>query len=1202
LGVVKTARNLTTPGQPANIENGVGDTLEFTITVTNTGNQTMSNIMVSDPMLTGLSCTVNGLAPTNLVIAPSEAAICIGTYVVTQDDIDNEIVTNKASAEGANPQGEITQNDGTVDYPVEAPAPELTVTKTLIPNGGMTDYIAVGETLRFRISVLNSGNITFNDIAVTDSEVAGTCDVGTLAPDETDDSCIFEYTILQSDIDNGTFENTATATGTPAIDGGTPADFDDTLVSDGPAREPAIGVGKVGTGPLAGGTFDTLGDRIDYVFTIANLGNVTLNEAPTLVDDKIGAITDCDPIPTPNGLLPTETLECRGFYIVDQDDVDAGFVTNVVDATMDNEYDPGQVLEAQATETVDAERSSGMEITKEASVDTDLQVDTEITYTYTVKNTGNVRLNNIVLTDEHTSASGVSNLTILVDDTILVIEPGSSATRTAIYVVTQEDVDAGVPLTNTLTAVAQTPPGLDPITETADESVSIDPKDAEMTVLKTIPSPPAALIVGANVTFQITVENTGNVTLGLPDLSDTLSTVNDLGKADETLNPVFQSGNDDDPLEFNVDEIFVYEVTYALTQEDLDAGGISNTVTATATDPQGDTVTDVSDDGNGGDDDPTVLPVSPAGLLDVIKTVRTAAPDPAAPLDEVVFQITVENTGNVTLTAPIIADTLSRADGVEITPAPTAVFEPGGDTDGDSALDVGETWIYTVTHPLTQDDIDAGGLSNTATATANDPAGNTVEDVSNNGAGGGDDPTTTPINANPSLEVLKPVTSTLPAVPKPNDIVTFEIEVENTGNVTLTAPVLTDTISPVGGVAITPNPVPVLVPSSDTNGDGDLDVDETWIYTLDYPLTQADIDAGGVENSVVATADDPSGTEVEDTSNNTDTPGDTPTTATLNQVPGLETIKSVINAPTVANDLVQFEITVLNTGNVTLSNVDIASDTLTRADGTPLTLISLPGFIAADDGSAEGTLKAGETATYRAAYILLQEDIDAGGISNTATAQGTPPGDGGPTYDGTDDVLTFAFDVTNTGNVTIESPVTIDDPLLTSLGGTVACPPVDLLPDDMITCEGSFTVVQGQIDAGSLTNTATAVSNLATSDPSSVTVLAQQNPAVGAIIAYEYTVENTGNTTITEAITVTDNLIAPVTCPPLPAGGLAPTQSIVCEATFEVTADDVSIGSVTNLASASDGTTTSDIVSETVPAGGVPALTTTKALISADCR
>ena len=60
---------------------------------------------------------------------------------------------------------------------------------------------------------------------MTDSEVAGSCDVGVLAPGASDDACTFIYQVQQSDIDAGTFENTATATATadtpaaPAVDG-----------------------------------------------------------------------------------------------------------------------------------------------------------------------------------------------------------------------------------------------------------------------------------------------------------------------------------------------------------------------------------------------------------------------------------------------------------------------------------------------------------------------------------------------------------------------------------------------------------------------------------------------------------------------------------------------------------------------------------------------------------------------------------------------------------------------------------------------------------------------------------------------------------------------------------------------------------------------------------------------------------------------
>jgi hypothetical protein len=41
-----------------------------------------------------------------------------------------------------------------------------------------------------------------------------------------------------------------------------------------------------------------------------------------------------------------------------------------------------------------------------------------------------------------------------------------------------------------------------------------------------------------------------------------------------------------------------------------------------------------------------------------------------------------------------------------------------GDTNGDMSLDVNETWIYTATYAITQNDINTGNVTNQATVNA----------------------------------------------------------------------------------------------------------------------------------------------------------------------------------------------------------------------------------------------------------------------------------------------------------------------------------------------------------------------------------------------------------------------------------------------------------------------------------------------------
>ncbi len=133
---------------------------------------------------------------------------------------------------------------------------------------------------------------------------------------------------------------------------------------------------------------------------------------------------------------------------------------------------------------------------------------------------------------------------------------------------------------------------------------------------------------------------------------------------------------------------------YALTQADVDAGKVKNTATVTGTPPGGPPVT-------GTDSTNTPVAAGPAIRLD--KSASTIAdPDGNGPDagDTITYGFTVTNTGTVTLDPVTVSD-----------PKVGPVTCPSG------ALAPGDSVTCTPTsYPLTQADVDAGTVANTATA------------------------------------------------------------------------------------------------------------------------------------------------------------------------------------------------------------------------------------------------------------------------------------------------------------------------------------------------------------------------------------------------------------------------------------------------------------------------------------------------------
>nr|WP_274709123.1 hypothetical protein [Nitratireductor luteus] len=359
---------------------------------------------------------------------------------------------------------------------------------------------------------------------------------------------------------------------------------------------------------------------------------------------------------------------------------------------------------------------------------------------------------------------------------------------------------------------------------------------------------------------------------------------------------------------------------------------------------------------------------------EVIEIIKTASSGATQAGDTVTFTMAVENQGTTELTGVSISeDTLERLDGTALTLAtgPTFVSSSVGSPEG--TLAQGETATYEATYELTQEDVDAGGIRNSAVAEGTDADGNLFDDISSDTPGVDENPTVVTIAAAPSYDFIKESAhddADSNGRVDAGETIAYTFTVENTGNVSLTDVVVTDSRAVLSGSPI-PGP---LAPGA---------VDTTSV-TGTYTVTQADIDAGDLDNLASATAKDPGGNDVTKQSRPPNGAEGEPTTVPgFAQIADYDFVKEARHADANGNGLfdsgetIDYTFTVENTGNVTLSDVAV-TDSRATISGSPIPTLAV-GQV--DTTSVTGT------------YTITQADIDAGDLDNVADATAKDPND-----------------------------------------------------------------------------------------------------------------------------------------------------------------------------------------------------------------
>ncbi|MGJ1430002.1 DUF7507 domain-containing protein, partial [Sphingobacterium spiritivorum] len=183
----------------------------------------------------------------------------------------------------------------------------------------------------------------------------------------------------------------------------------------------------------------------------------------------------------------------------------------------------------------------------------------EITYTITVKNTGGVEFNNLVLTDVMFPAW---------NEKIAVLAVGATRSFSLTHKVTQDEIEDGV-LVNIAKVNAQDPDGK-PYQPEAKIETPVD-NLAGVTVVKT-GDRKEVKERGDKIVYTITVENTGNKILYSVEVTDPLT------KLSKTINQLTPGQK----------EVFTTE--YVVIQSDFDLAEIENTAFVKAKDGKGNAV------------------------------------------------------------------------------------------------------------------------------------------------------------------------------------------------------------------------------------------------------------------------------------------------------------------------------------------------------------------------------------------------------------------------------------------------------------------------------------------------------------------------------------------------------------------------------------------------------------------------------------
>ncbi|MGL5822696.1 MAG: DUF7507 domain-containing protein [Sarcina sp.] len=549
----------------------IGDVLTYTIDVKNDGNVDATNVIFTDPIPGGTtlvadSFSINGNpqigvtpnAGTNIGIVKAGETVQI-TFKVTVNSIPNtNPIPNQSATSFDYAVGSANFTGGGVSNKVTTQVNHAEI-GTL--NKTATAYAAVGQTVNYTITIPNIGNVSMDNVILTDNLPAGVTyvagsakvngltaagtpstgiTVGSIAGGAT--STVTFDAVVNSIPDPNPMQNTATVDFLYTVDSAFPNNSSGSETSN---QAPTTvnfadltGTNGANFKKTVDKAYAKVGDTLLYTINIANTGNVSANNV--IVTDVIPAgtsfvggsilVNGTPAVGTPNTGINVPSIAAGGIATVAFNVTVTSIpvpnpLNNIASIAYKYTINPAQPNGGSGSGTTNSAitQVNFANIGATKGVDkTSADVGDVLTYTITLTNSGNVPANNVTIND--VLPSGTSFVTgsvtiagapqpLLTPANINVGSIAAGASKVVTYKTTVTQIPLPNPIVNnadvnyTYTVNPSIPNGESITTKTTDATTTVGSAKIDMVKSAT----PADATVGDTITYTVVLTNTGNV-------------------------------------------------------------------------------------------------------------------------------------------------------------------------------------------------------------------------------------------------------------------------------------------------------------------------------------------------------------------------------------------------------------------------------------------------------------------------------------------------------------------------------------------------------------------------------------------------------------------------------------------------------------------------------------------------------------------